>query len=249
MNDNKSITMKDIADALGISVATVSRALKNSSRISPERREEIQRFAREHNFTPNVVARDLRNTRLLPSRTIGVIVPELVHYYFDTVLSGIEEQARIRGYRVIIGQSHESYEREVETCMAFAEARVCGIIISLAKGTSDYSHFRELQAAGLPLVFFGPHHTFDLYGGFSSRTSIVLAPVFSFPALSYLPCHYSSVHYGCRNLNLLSIDYAFLPRLRPRLTQGRSALPWKPWIFGRKDSHLSLATHSGILSS
>ena len=99
------------------------------------------------------------------------------------------------------------------------------------------------------LLFFGPHHTFDLYGGFSSRTSIVLAPVFSFPALSYLPCHYSSVHYGCRNLNLLSIDYAFLPRLRPRLTQGRSALPWKPWIFGRKDSHLSLATHSGILSS
>ena len=99
------------------------------------------------------------------------------------------------------------------------------------------------------LLFFGPHHTFDLCGGFSSRTSIVLAPVFSFPALSYLPCHYSSVHYGCRNLNLLSIDYAFLPRLRPRLTQGRSALPWKPWIFGREDSHLSLATHSGILSS
>ena len=99
------------------------------------------------------------------------------------------------------------------------------------------------------LLFFGPRHTFDLCGGFSSRTSIVLAPVFSFPALSYLPCHYSSVHYGCRNLNLLSIDYAFLPRLRPRLTQGRSALPWKPWIFGREDSHLSLATHSGILSS
>ena len=99
------------------------------------------------------------------------------------------------------------------------------------------------------LLFFGPRHTFDLCGGFSSRTSIVLAPVFSFPALSYLPCHYSSVHYGCRNLNLPSIDYAFLPRLRPRLTQGRSALPWKPWIFGREDSHLSLATHSGILSS
>ena len=98
-------------------------------------------------------------------------------------------------------------------------------------------------------TLFGPRHTFDLCGGFSSHTSIVLAPVFSFPALSYLPCHYSSVHYGCRNLNLLSIDYAFLPRLRPRLTQGRSALPWKPWIFGRKDSHLSLATHSGILSS
>ena len=99
------------------------------------------------------------------------------------------------------------------------------------------------------LLFFGPRHTFDLCGGFSSRTSIVLAPVFSFPALSYLPCHYSSVHYGCRNLNLLSIDYAFLPRLRPRLTRGRSALPRKPWIFGHEDSHFILATHSGILSS
>ena len=99
------------------------------------------------------------------------------------------------------------------------------------------------------LLFFGPRHTFDLCGGFSSRTSIVLAPVFSFPALSYLPCHYSSVHYGCRNLNLLSIDYAFLPRLRPRLTRGRSALPRNPWIFGLEDSHLHLATHSGILSS
>ena len=107
------------------------------------------------------------------------------------------------------------------------------------------------MTAGLTasLLDFGPHHTFDLCGGFSSHTSPVLAPVFSFPALSYLPCHYSSVRYGCRNLNLLSIGYAFLPRLRPRLTQGRSALPWKPWIFGRKDSHLSLATHSGILSS
>ena len=60
---------------------------------------------------------------------------------------------------------------------------------------------------------------------------------------------HSSVLSQYRNLHLLSIGYAFRPRLRPRLTQGRSALPWKPWIFGRKDSHLPLATHSGILSS
>ena len=63
------------------------------------------------------------------------------------------------------------------------------------------------------------------------------------------PCPHSSVSQGCRNLNLLSIDYAFRPRLRSRLTQGRSALPWIPWIFGLEDSHLHLATHSGILSS
>ena len=76
-----------------------------------------------------------------------------------------------------------------------------------------------------------------------------LAPGFPFPAPLPFPCPRSSVIKGCRNLDLLSIGYAFLPLLRPRLTQGRSALPWKPWIFGREDSHLSLATHSGILSS
>ena len=63
------------------------------------------------------------------------------------------------------------------------------------------------------------------------------------------PCPHSSVHTGYRNFNLLSIGYDSRPRLRPRLSQGRSALPWKPWIFGLKDSHLYLATHSGILSS
>ena len=69
------------------------------------------------------------------------------------------------------------------------------------------------------------------------------------PAYLYLPCPRSSAHKWCRNINLLSIDYAFQPRLRPRLPQGRSALPWIPWIFGLKDSYLHLATHSGILSS
>ena len=85
--------------------------------------------------------------------------------------------------------------------------------------------------------------------GFACIPSPLLAPVFPFPAHAFLlrPC--SSDHIRYRNLNLLSIGYASQPLLRPRLTQGRSALPWKPWIFGRKDSHLSLATHSGILSS
>ena len=76
-----------------------------------------------------------------------------------------------------------------------------------------------------------------------------LAPVFPFPAHALPLCPHSSVSYRYRNFNLLSIDYAVRPRLRSRLTQGRSALPWNPWIFGRKDSHLPLATHSGILSS
>ena len=69
------------------------------------------------------------------------------------------------------------------------------------------------------------------------------------PAPALLTCPHSSVILQYRNINLLSIGYGSRPHLRSRLTQGRSALPWKPWIFGREDSHLSLATHSGILSS
>ena len=86
-------------------------------------------------------------------------------------------------------------------------------------------------------------------GGFSFRSPTWLRPVFPLPARASLLRPLSSVILWYRNLNLLSIDYVFRPRLRSRLTQGRSALPWNPQIFGRKDSHLTLATHSGILSS
>ena len=86
-------------------------------------------------------------------------------------------------------------------------------------------------------------------GGFPSLRPPLLAPGFPFPAHGLRMRPHSSVITQYRNLRLLSIGYAFRPRLRPRLPQGRSALPWKPWIFGREDSHLPLATHSGILSS
>ena len=99
------------------------------------------------------------------------------------------------------------------------------------------------------LLDFGPHHAFGLPCGFSYRTPTSLARGFPFRAYALHTCPHSSVLLQYRNLNLLSIGYDSRPRLRPRLTQGRSALPWKPWIFGREDSHLSLATHSGILSS
>ena len=85
--------------------------------------------------------------------------------------------------------------------------------------------------------------------GFANTSPTSLAPVFPFPAHALHMRPHSSVMLQYRNLCLLSIGYVFLPLLRSRLTQSRSALLWKPWIFGREDSHLSLATHSGILSS
>lgn len=87
--------MKDIAKALGVSVATVSRAMKNSPRISDEQRERIQQYAREHNYIPNVIAENLRNSRTKPVKIIGVIVPQFEHFYFSSILSGIEQGSHV----------------------------------------------------------------------------------------------------------------------------------------------------------
>jgi len=154
MNDKTPLTMKDIARELGISVATVSRALKDSPRISPERRAAIQQYAREHDFTPNVLAESLRHSRVQPVKLIGVIVPEFTHFYFSSVLAGIEEEASSRGYRIMVAQSNEQYEREVRICQSFYEDKVCGIIVSQAKDTKRYDHFERLMDAGVPLVFY-----------------------------------------------------------------------------------------------
>ena len=127
--------MRDIARDLGASVATVSRALNDSPRISASQKERIQTYAKEHNFYPNVIGEALRHSRIQPMKLIGVIVPELVHYYFMSVVSGIEEEARARGYRVMVAQSNERYDKEVAICEDFYKNKVCGIIVSQAKPT------------------------------------------------------------------------------------------------------------------
>ncbi len=154
MEERTPLTMKDIAAHFGISVATVSRALKDSPRISAERRAAIQEYAREHNFTPNMIAESLRHSRIQPMKVIGVIIPEFAHYYFSSILSGIEEEASAHGYRIMVAQSNEQYEREVKICKSFYENKVCGIIVSQAKDTHRYDHFQQLIDTGIPLVFY-----------------------------------------------------------------------------------------------
>ena len=154
MEERTPLTMKDIAAHFGISVATVSRALKDSPRISVERRAAIQQYAREHNFTPNLIAESLRHSRIQPMKVIGVIIPEFAHYYFSSILSGLEEEASAHGYRIMVAQSNEQYEREVKICKSFYENKVCGIIVSQAKDTHRYDHFQQLIDTGIPLVFY-----------------------------------------------------------------------------------------------
>ena len=159
MNDQptktpQNITMRDIAEHFGVSVATVSRALSDNPRISKERRKEIQTYAQENNFFPNVIGEQLRHARVKSTKLIGVILPQLPHFYFSTILSGIEEEAYSRGYLVVVAQSNERFEREKKICEAFYKNKVCGVIVSQAKNTQQYDHFKKLMQNGIPLVFY-----------------------------------------------------------------------------------------------
>ena len=153
-SDKAPMTMKDIARELGISVATVSRALKDSPRISEERRRVIQQYAREHNFYPNAIGEALRHSRVMPSKVIGVIVPEFTHYYFSSILTGIEEAAMSRGYYIMVALSNEMYEREARICEMFHRQKVCGVIVSQAKDTHNYDHFQKFIDSNIPIVFY-----------------------------------------------------------------------------------------------
>lgn len=145
------VTIKDIAKILGISVSTVSRALKDHPDISAETKREVQALAKKLNYTPNVIALSLRNKKTF---LIGVIIPEIIHHFFSCVINGVEQVANRNGYNVVIFQSNEQYEREVSICQSVLNSRIDGVLVSMSKTTQRADHFRELQQAGIPIVFF-----------------------------------------------------------------------------------------------
>ncbi len=149
--DKRQITLKDIARALRLSPSTVSRALRNHPAISQETKALVQDYAVKHKYKPNTLALQLRTNR---NNTIGVIVPEIVHYFFSTVLAGIQEEAEKENYNLIICQSNENYDREVKSVETLLDARVRGILASQSKSTEKFSHFQEIIDNGTHLVFF-----------------------------------------------------------------------------------------------
>ncbi len=189
MKETIPITMKDIAREMGVSIATVSRALNDNLRISNSQRERIKKFALEHNFVPNAVAANLRNARLQQRKVIGVIVPQFTHFYFSSVLSGIEEEASARGYSMMVAQSGEDYAKEVNICTQFLKNRVCGVIVSQAKDTNAYDHFQRLIDDGLPLVFYDRICT-----GIEASRVVVDDYMGAFTAVNYL------IGTGCRRI-------------------------------------------------
>ena len=180
------ITIKDIARALNVSPSTVSRALKDNPDISQETRNLIHAYAREHNYKPNVLAVNLRASR---SNTIGVIVPQLVHHFFSCVLSGIEKAAAEAGYNILVAQSNESYEQEVKIVHSFLAARVCGVIASLAKDTSQYDHYQDLLNNNIPIVFYDRICT-----GLKTERVVVDDYAGSFAAVEYM------IQTGCKRI-------------------------------------------------
>jgi len=151
MKYRKHTSLKDLAQALGVSIPTVSRALKDSSEISRELCAKAKELAKEMNYRPNPFAMSLRKNA---PRIIGVIVPDIVTHFFASILNGIENMAIANGYFVIITTSHESYEHEKRNVENLVNMRVEGIIACLSQETTDYSHFATLKDINMPLILF-----------------------------------------------------------------------------------------------
>ncbi|NPD92955.1 LacI family DNA-binding transcriptional regulator [Xylanibacter muris] len=152
MNKKHRTSLKDLAKELGVSIATVSRALRNSPEIGKDMQDKVKALAVKLNYRPNPFARSLR--REAP-KMIGVIVPNLVTHYYAAVLDGIEDEARKAGYSIISANSHEDCITEARITDNFINLHVEGIIACLAQNTTDYKHFNEVADIGIPLVFFG----------------------------------------------------------------------------------------------
>lgn len=150
----QKLTLKKIAQELEVSISTVSKALRDSPEISQDTRQKIKAFAKLYNYKPNNIALSLKNRK---TKTIGVIIPEIVHYFFTTVISGIEKVANERGYNVIIGLSNESFTKEVINMEMLANGSIDGFILSVSKETEllkDYHHLNEVISQGMPVVMF-----------------------------------------------------------------------------------------------
>lgn len=145
------VTLKKIAETLGLSTATVSKALKDYDDISPKTKLKVKELANSLNYKPNSFAQSLRNQE---SRIIGLIIPEIVHHFFANIILGVIKTAEKNGYLVITLQSDESYKIEKKQIELLLYRNVDGILISLADNTVNYKHINEIRQSGVPVVLY-----------------------------------------------------------------------------------------------
>ena len=150
----RKVTLKEIAKELEVSISTVSKSLKNSLEISEDTRQKVQAFAKLYNYKPNNIALSLKNRK---TKTICIIIPEIIHHFFATVISGVENVANENGYNVIVCLSDESFDKEVINMEMLANGSIDGFIMSLSKETQqkkDFHHILEVINQGMPVVMF-----------------------------------------------------------------------------------------------
>ena len=151
MSKNSEPTIHDIARALKISASTVSRALNDNPRISMKTRDKIKALALDLGYRPNTLASNLRNKK---SKTIGIVVPLINRYFFSSVISGVEDVAFKAGFTVVISQSSDLAQKEIDIVHSMFANRVDGLIISIAMQTNTFDHLNLFRQKHIPLVFF-----------------------------------------------------------------------------------------------
>lgn len=208
----RKVTLKQIAKELDVSISTVSKSLRDSSEISEDTRIKVKAFAKLYNYRPNLIALSLKNRK---TKTIGIIIPEIIHHFFATVISGIEHVANAQGYNVIVCLSDESFDKEVINMEMLANGSIDGFIMSMSKETQqkkDYHHITEVINQGMPVVMFD-RVSDDIPGD----KVIIDDSLAAYDAVEYL------IEKGFKNIALIStVDYVSVGKLR---TQGyRKAL-------------------------
>ncbi len=143
-------TIKDIAKSLGISIATVSRALTGSYEVNKETKEKILAKAKELHYKPNIQARNLLKRR---NNMIGVVVPEFITFFFPEIIIGIQDVMNKEGYQVLICQSNESSELEKKNVEMLEDSMVEGLIISVTKESKNIELYQRLINERMPIVF------------------------------------------------------------------------------------------------
>ena len=200
----KKVTLKQIARELDVSISTVSKSLKNSAEISEDTKLKVQAFAKLYNYRPNLIALSLKNRK---TKTIGIIIPEIVHHFFATVISGIEQVANEKGYNVMVCLSDESFDKEVINMELLANGSIDGFIMALSKETQqkkDFHHISEIINQGMPVVMFD-RVTNDVF-----CDKVIIDDNFAaFNAVQFL------VNKGFKKIGLIStIDYVSVGKLR-----------------------------------
>ncbi|TVP49430.1 MAG: LacI family transcriptional regulator [Mongoliibacter sp.] len=151
MTEKKKLTLKDIARELGISISTASRALKEHPDIADETIKMVKAFAEKHHYVPNILAVNFRKSR---TYNIGLIVPELVHHFFSTVISGAIDTAKKHGYNILVSQSNDILSDETIACRTMLASSVDGLLISISNETRDADHLKGFLEEGKPVVQF-----------------------------------------------------------------------------------------------